>query len=373
MSKSKLKIGFVLDDTLDKTDGVQQHVLILGGWLKNQGHEVHYLVGESSRIDISNMHSMSKNIPVRFNKNRLSVPLPANKKYINKKLKELNLDILHVQMPYSPLMAGKIINLASLKTKIVGTVHIVPANWLHLTGAKSLAIIVKKSLKRFSVIISVSTAAQQFAKEVLSVDSVVISNPINIKEFKHKPIANKIPKIVFLGRLVERKGCLYLLKSLKILKQQYDGDYEVIIGGKGPLKEKLMAYKKNNNLKEVKFIGFVAEEDKSKLLASADIAVFPSTGGESFGISLTEAMAAGSRVILGGDNEGYRTILSDHPDLLINPKDSKAFANRLQYFLEHKKVRKAAYNWAQANVGQYDIEIIGNKVLKEYRKVLNNG
>lgn len=79
-------------------------------------------------------------------------------------------------------------------------------------------------------------------------------------------------------------------------------------------------------------------------------------------------MAAGSRVTLGGDNAGYRTILADHPDLLVEPKDSIGFANRLQYFLEHKDAREAAYKWAKTNIGQYDITVVGKQILAVYQK-----
>jgi phosphatidylinositol alpha-mannosyltransferase len=79
-------------------------------------------------------------------------------------------------------------------------------------------------------------------------------------------------------------------------------------------------------------------------------------------------MAAGSRVVLGGDNAGYRSILGDHPDLLINPRDLIGFANRLQYFLEHKEARQAAFQWAKANVGQYDVKEVGKQILTVYKK-----
>ena len=69
-----MKIGFVLDDTLDSTDGVQQYVLTLGKWLKDQGHDVHYLVGATKRRDIPGVHSLSRNMSVRFNGNRMSMP-----------------------------------------------------------------------------------------------------------------------------------------------------------------------------------------------------------------------------------------------------------------------------------------------------------
>jgi phosphatidylinositol alpha-mannosyltransferase len=367
MLNNKLKIGFVLDDTIDTPDGVQQYILTLGKWFSSQGHEVHYLVGQSTRTDILNVHTLAKNIKVRFNQNRLSIPLPSNKKLINKKLNELNLDVIHVQMPYSPLFAGRVINAAPAGTRIVGTFHIVPASWLQSVGARSLQLLSRQTLKKFDSIVSVSVAAQTFAKTVFGIDSEIIPNAVSLEYFKRDPIRNKILTIVFLGRLVERKGCLYLLKALKHLNSSHNGKYNVIIAGKGPLLNKLETYKNKNSLNNVKFIGFVEENNKPKLLASADIAVFPSTGGESFGIVLIEAMASGSRVVLGGDNVGYRSVLEDHPDLLVDPTDSKAFSNRIKYFLDHKEARDKASQWAQESVKQYDIAVVAKKLLKIYR------
>ncbi len=76
-------------------------------------------------------------------------------------------------------------------------------------------------------------------------------------------------------------------------------------------------YVEQNNLRSsVKFLGFVNERDKPELLASAAIACFPSLGGESFGIVLIEAMAAGASVVLGGNNPGYTSVLGDRPESL---------------------------------------------------------
>ncbi|MBP6916914.1 glycosyltransferase family 4 protein [Candidatus Saccharibacteria bacterium] len=366
MSK-KLKIGLVLDDTLDTPDGVQQHVLTVGNWLSEQGHEIHYLVGDTKRKDIKNLHILARNVKVRFNKNRLSIPLPANKKLISQKLRDLKLDIIHVQMPYSPLLAGRIINAAPENTTIIGTFHIVPANWIHSTGTRALGVLNKITLKKFDAFIAVSKAAQIFAKTSFNIESEIIPNPINLKKYLFKPTYNKRLTIIFLGRLVERKGCTYLLKALELLQKKYRNNYQVIIGGRGPLRQKLEYYAKKQNIKKIKFIGFVEEKNKAKLLAKADIAVFPSTGGESFGISLLEPMACGARVVLGGDNVGYRCILKDYPKLLVDVTDSRAFAKRLQYFLEDEKRRKAVQKWTRKTVKQYDINIVGKKIIKLYR------
>ncbi len=371
MAYKKLKIGFILDDTLDSTDGVQQYVLSVGDWLTNQGHEVHYLVGQTTRKDIENIHSMAKNIKVKFNQNRLSIPLPASKKSIQKKLSELDLDILHIQMPYSPLFAGKVIDACDDKTKIVGTFHIVPASKLHYISSKGLSYLNYRTDKKFSKIICVSTAAQKFAKKAFGYESVVVPNVVNLSKFAHQPIKRSMPTIVFLGRLVERKGCKQLLDALLVLQEIYHDNYSVIIAGKGPLKTELEMYSIKNNIKNIRFVGFVSEKQKPKLLAGADIAVFPSTGGESFGIVLIEAMAAGSRVILGGNNEGYRTVLDEYPDLLIDPNDPVSFAERIKYYLEHTEAREKAYNWSQTTIQQYSVDFIGKQIVKIYRTALN--
>jgi phosphatidylinositol alpha-mannosyltransferase len=368
MPKLKLKIGLVLDDTLDTPDGVQQYVLTVGKWLARQGHEVHYLVGSSKRDDIDNVHSLARNVKVRFNQNRLSIPLPTRKKILKQKLKELNLDVLHVQMPFSPLFAGRLIAAAPKHVNIVGTFHIVPASWLQSAGAKSLELLTRKQLKRFNSIISVSEAAQSFAKTIFGIDSDVVPNVVSLEGIQYKPTFHKTPTIMFLGRLVERKGCMYLLKALEQLQENYDGDYKVLIAGKGPLKTKLEKYAINKNIKNVQFLGFVTETQKAKLLAAADIAVFPSTGGESFGIVLIEALAAGSRVVLGGDNVGYRSVLGENPELLITPQDATSFASRLQYFLEHPEVRKTTAIWGKSQITTYDVDRVGKKIIEYYQK-----
>jgi Glycosyltransferase Family 4 len=121
-----MKIGFVLDDTLDSTDGVQQYVLTLGKWLKDQGHDVHYLVGATKRRDIPDVHSLSRNMSVRFNGNQMSMPLPAKKFEITALLSTEKFDVLHVQVPYSPLLAHRVIMAAPPQTAIIGTFHIAP-------------------------------------------------------------------------------------------------------------------------------------------------------------------------------------------------------------------------------------------------------
>ncbi len=89
----KLRIAYVLDDSLDGTDGVQQYVLTVSDWMRAQGHECHFLTGHTTRTDIENIHSTTKVLKVRFNKNRMATPLPANKKRLARLLNDQKFDV----------------------------------------------------------------------------------------------------------------------------------------------------------------------------------------------------------------------------------------------------------------------------------------
>lgn len=120
----------------------------------------------------------------------------------------------------------------------------------------------------------------------------------------------------------------------------------------------------------MRFLGFVPEEQKPDLLASAEVAVFPAMGGESFGIVLIEAMAAGAGVVLGGDNPGYRSVLEDSPPALFYPRDTSDFADRLQAFLTDRKLRSSLHAHQQVAVRQYDVSVVGARVEKFYTQAI---
>lgn len=373
----RLKIGLVLDDSLDKTDGVQQYVLTIGRWLASQGHEVHYLVGETKRTDLPNVHSMTRNVKVRFNQNRMAMPLPARLGSIRKLLAELKLDVLHVQVPYSPALAGRIIKAADARTAVVGTFHILPhTKAVHLAN-RALSKVVRGSLRRFDVITSNSAASAKFAGEVYGAKGPVIPLPLELDKFQGgKPLAKyKNGKtIVFLGRLVERKGCQYLLRAVNhaVQDKTWPKDARVVICSDGHLRPQLEKYAQDNKLgKIVEFTGFISETEKPRYLASADVVVYPSTGGESFGIVLLEAMASSPGVVLAGDNPGYASVMAPRPQSLFDPHDIPSFAKKLVQALTDPKMRQAANAWQRSYVKQFDVPTVGKQIISLYKEALH--
>lgn len=367
-----MKIGLVLDDTLDKADGVQQYVLTVGKWLSAQGHEVHYLVAKTTRKDIPNLHSLGRFVSLRYNKNNVRTPLPASRRKIKKLLEEQQFDVLHVQLPYSPFLAKHIIRYAGPKTAVVGTFHILPASKLHGYSNKALRTLLGRSIKRFDKIVAVSEPAVHFARKAYGMSAQYLPNPIDVGAFRAGKRLSAFDRrklnIVFLGRIVKRKGVMELIDAYNHLSDDLAKKTRLIVCGKGPFKQR--AYQHARVDRDVTFTGFVSEKEKPNYLASADIAVFPSTGGESFGIVLVEAMAAGARVVIGGNNAGYASILGAQPYLLFNPRDRQAFVEHLELFITDDKLRERMYKWQQDVVGQYDIAVVGPKVVKMYKEAL---
>ncbi len=380
-----MKIGFIIDDTLDKPDGVQQYVLSLGAWYHSQGHQVHYLCGQSQRTDLPNVHSLSRNIAVRFNGNHLTVPLPADKKAIHRLLEAEQFDVLHVQMPYSPMLAGRIIKLADAsaatghKTVVVGTFHILPISRLVRTATKLLGWWLRPSLRRLDAVYAVSPAARQFAAAAFDFDlsSVGVSpNVADVAKFQvAKPFSrydDATPTIMFLGRLVPRKGCHTFVEAIALLRQRLGDElpFRAVVCGKGPLDTALRAQSNQAGLDEIiEFTGFVSEADKPRYMASADIMAFPSSGGESFGIVLIEAMAANRPVVLAGDNPGYASVMHERPDLLFPATNAEALADLMEAYLRDGAKAIATVEWQKNYVPQFDTAGVGADLLTAYRKL----
>jgi phosphatidylinositol alpha-mannosyltransferase len=372
------KIGFVLDDGLDKPDGVQQYILTLGAWLSDQGHDVHYLVGQTTRTDIKNVHSLSKNIHVRFNGNRMSIPLPTSSRKLQSFLKAEQFDILHVQMPYSPFMGHRLIKVAPPETAVVGTFHIAPNSWVVQTGTYLLGIWLKESLRRFRAIVSVSPAAARFAKSTFRIKSEILPNVVDYSRFHAaKPLAKlkqDKPTILYLGRLVPRKGAMILLKAVSLLTADPSvPEFKVLLCGTGPLLNDAKRYIREHSLDTiVSMEGFITEEDKPNYYASADISVFPSTGGESFGIVLLEAMASGKSAVLAGNNPGYASVLESNTGLLFPVHDAQALAQAIKSMLLDLKARSDAADWGAAFTRDFDVPVVGRKLEAIYMVALRN-
>jgi phosphatidyl-myo-inositol alpha-mannosyltransferase len=365
MMTKKLTIGYVLDDTLDRSDGVQQAVITIGEKMRSLGHDVHYIVPYTERVDIQNIHSVAKVISLKFNGNSIRTPIWSSKKRIKALFSDVEFDVLHIQMPYSPFMAARVIHTAPRSTRIIGTFHILPYNWLARYGTKLLGLVLWKNKKLFSHSYAVSKPALDFMERDFGLRGTVLGNPVNYQFFNDfaSKQQNRRKRIVFIGRFEERKGVRLLLEAYLSMKNR--NSTELIMCGAGPLWNDINS-NVNYQLPNIKFPGFVTEEEKAQYLSSATVAVFPSTAGESFGIVLTEAMSAGAGVTIGGNNPGYASVLGEWPETLFDPNNIDLFAAKLDLLIENDNLRNDLGKKQHRAVKQYDTELICKKLITTY-------
>jgi phosphatidylinositol alpha-mannosyltransferase len=370
-----LKIGFVLDGGLEKPDGVQQYILGLGEWYKSQGHKVRYIVAGPIAPGIEDAVSLARSLHVVSNGNRLSIPLPTSTRRIKAYLRQEQFDVLHIQTPYSPMMGAKLIKYAGPKTAIIGTFHVMPNRWVQDVGNSLLGIWCHSTLKRFDHMFSVSRPAQAFAKRTFKMDSDICPNVIDVARYRSAKALDAYRdgkvNILFFGRLVPRKGCKTLLEAVSQLSQAEKDSVQVIVCGDGPQLKSLKSFVKSQSIDGiVDFKGFIPEDNKARYYASAHIAVFPSSGGESFGIVLLEAMASGKSTVLAGNNPGYASVMSERPNLLFEPNDVQSLVWLLKRYINNPTERYLAANWAKKYVEQFDIPVVAARIEAVYREAL---
>jgi phosphatidylinositol alpha-mannosyltransferase len=117
-------------------------------------------------------------------------------------------------------------------------------------------------------------------------------------------------------------------------------------------------------------LGFISDKDKIHYLHRADVFCSAATKGESFGIVLLEAMAAGCPIVA-GDNIGYQSVMKGTGAIsLVNPRDTVDFARRLEIMLFDEQLRKVWLKWATEEVKQYDFPKIVDKYEAAYKEAI---
>jgi phosphatidylinositol alpha-mannosyltransferase len=280
---------------------------------------------------------------------------------IKEVLERERFDVINFHEPWAPILARQM--LQQSESVHVGTFH---ANLIDSAAAKSLVNLFlpygKGIGEKLDLVTAVSPAPAQVLIDKDPGHRLVktiryIPNGINIGSFESRPrLAVKHPKvktILYIGRLEGRKGVKYLIRAYHDLTKRRK-DVQLFIAGSGPDEEKLRDYVKENDVPRVTFLGFITDQDKIHHLHRADVFCSPATRGESFGIVLLEAMAAGCPIVA-GDNIGYLSVMKGTGAIsLVNPKDTVDFSRRLEIMTFNDEIRSVWLKWAKDYVKQFD-------------------
>lgn len=368
-----MKIGLVCPYSMARGGGVQEIVIALRKELTKRGHDVKIITPlprDPVEIDTEGILFLGGGTDYHSPLHTTThISASVDTDAIDHLLEAEQFDILHFHEPWVPVLSRQIL---SRSTSVnIATFHAkVPETLMARTVIKVVTPYTKSVLKYLHELTAVSAAAEEYVSSLTDQPVTIIPIGIDLKHFHKQPVDKpEMPRktIFYIGRLERRKGVKQLLKAYQLLVQDHE-DVQLVIAGNGPDREKLEAMVEELELPNVTFLGYVSEEVKLELLATADLFCSPALYGESFGIVLLEAMASGL-VTVAGDNSGYEAVMQELGALsLVNPEDSASFARRLELLLYEPRLRKLWQNWAAKYVKQFSYDKITDQYEALYKE-----
>jgi len=365
-----VKVGLVCPYPWDVPGGVMAHVRDLAEALIAAGHEVSVLapVDDDEEPLPPYVVPAGRTVPVRYNGSVARLVFgPISARRARRWLRDGQFDVLHLHSPET--LSLSLITLLQASGPIVATFHSANPRSRVLAAASPA---LQPALEKIQGRIAVSAAARRTIVEHLHGDAVLIPNGVHVKTFVGAEPMPGWPgtggALGFLGRIDEpRKGLSVLLDAFSRLAQGRPG-LRLLVAGPGDGDEVRAALPANLRDRVV-LLGLISEEDKPRFYASVDLYVAPNTGGESFGIVLLEAMAAGTPVVA-SDLDAFRRVLDDgRAGKLFPIGDPDALAATLAGLLDDPARREALADRGAARVAAYDWSAVARSVLGVYQTV----
>ena len=371
-----MKIGLVCPYAWDVPGGVSAHIRGLAQELMARGHDISVLSPAENDSGLPDyVVPAGRPVAIRYNGSvaRLTFGVrPALR--VRRWLAQNEFDVVHVHEPAAPSVS--VLTCWAADGPLVATLH--TANPRSRTMSAAYAGL-QTALEKIDARIAVSEAARITAVSHLGGDAVIIPNGVNVAAYRDAPRLPGYPRsgltIGFLGRIDEpRKGFGVLLAALPQVIAAHP-DVHVLVAGPGDADQALAGMPADLRA-YLRVLGRVPQDVKASMLASLDVYVAPNTGGESFGIVLLEAMAAGAPV-LASDLTAFRLVLTTSAGELCGEtfvnEDADDLAKRLIVLLGDANLRQHLASAASERVRVFDWGLVTDRILDVYETVVRPG
>jgi phosphatidyl-myo-inositol alpha-mannosyltransferase len=363
-----VRVGLVCPYTWDTPGGVKAHVHDLAVSLRGLGHEVQVLapVDDPDGPDVPPwVTSAGRAVPIPYNGSVARLVFgPLSMARTRRWVREGDFDVLHVHEPFVPSVS--LLACFAADGPIVATFHTATtrSRALQLFGGA-----VQPALEKITGRIAVSPAARRVVVEHVGADAVLVPNGVDVAHFAGaQPLPGRDldrPTVVFLGRIDEpRKGLAVLLEALPELARLVP-DVRLLVAGPGDA-DAVRAAVPPSLRDRVELLGLVSEEDKPRVYASGHVYCAPNTHGESFGIVLVEAMAAGTPVLASALPAFRRVLDEGRLGRLVPVGDPWALASGLAALLGDEPGRRALAAAASQAVPAYDWSTVTARIVEVY-------
>ncbi|AGZ44481.1 glycosyltransferase family 4 protein [Actinoplanes friuliensis] len=361
-----MRIGIVSPYSFDVPGGVQNHIVDLAEALIGLGHEVSVLAPADEDSELPPyVVAAGRAVPLPYNGSVARIAFgPISTARVRRWLARGKFDVLHVHEPLT--LSLSLLAVLSARGPVVATFHTAMIRSRALSAAGGLLQLV---VEKITARIAVSELARKVQVEHLGGGAVEIPNGVAVAKFSHAEALPGRPgeggTLGFLGRFTEsRKGFELLRTAFVTLARERPG-LRLLVAGPGDRSDLYDDIPKELH-DRVEFLGLVSEADKARMLRSVDIYVAPNTGGESFGMILTEAMAAGA-AIAASDLDAFRRVLDGgRAGALFPTGDAGALTGLLGELLDDPRRRAELAACARVAVQAFDWPSVAKRVLEVY-------
>jgi len=364
-----VKIALVTEWFASHEGGVATHVRELSKWLKDKGVDVCIITNEvrdDDNLDIEIIKAPGPRDPLfRLN---LSPTLGARLRDVLR-----DVDIIHSHHAFARLPLSAIYVAHKLRKPSILTTHTVSffpdLEYFWQTISYSYPRY-RLRLKKVNRIVAVSESAKRFIRYFTDrEDIIVIPNGVDIKRFTPPREKEFGKNLLYVGRLVPKKGLHVLLYAMKRIIDR-DRGVRLRIAGKGRLLPLLKSLSRMLGIdKNVRFLGYVPDERLPDLYRSSDMLILPSITGESFGITLLEAMASGLPVV-GTDVGGIPEIIRDCGRIVEPGRPDKLARAIMELIEDPEKMRELGEKGRERVERFYSWDVVGNRILNLYEELL---
>ena len=369
-----MKIALVTPYDWATPGGVNLHIGPLAERLSSTGHEVRIIApssrpGRDDRGCVTIIGESAFGLPATGSV--ANICLSYN---LGPRVKQLcareKFDVVHIHEPFMPLLPFQFLRYSEATN--VATFHAAREGGSRLYAYSKF--IIRPWWGRMHGRIAVSRPALRLIGKHFADRYRIIPNGVDCRFFaKSEPIpelGDGKRNILFLGRLEKRKGLPFLLEAYAKLKGDFPDTRLVVVGGDGGLRSICELYVERNRLEDVVFTGYVPDGAKPSYFKTADIYCAPNTGGESMGIVLLEALAAGAPIVA-SRIEGFSDVLTDGDEgFLVPPRDSAALAAALNRLLADQALRKRMGQRAVKTAKRYDWEAVAAQISGYYEECI---
>ncbi|MEU5696550.1 glycosyltransferase family 4 protein [Actinosynnema sp. NPDC020468] len=363
-----MKVGIVCPYSFEVPGGVQAHVVDLARALRGLGHEVEVLAPADDDTPVPEFVTRAGSavgIPYNGSVARLSFG-PVSFARVRRWIADHDFDVIHLHEPTAPSLSMLALMMAD--GPIVATFHTSTPRSKMLSAFQ---VVLQPFLEKITARIAVSALARRVQVEHLGGDAVEIPNGVDVGFFAGASPLDGYPRpggtVGFVGRYTEpRKGMPVLLEALRALDLP---DVRLLVVGRGD-EDELRRQAGPDLAARIDFLGMVDDETKARALRSVDVYCAPNTGGESFGIILTEAMSAGTAVVA-SELDAFRRVLDDGRAGVLTPVgDPEALAGALRSLLADPDRRAEYVDAARERVLTYDWSVVAQQVLRVYESAM---